>query len=99
MAVLLKTVSTVALVALVTLAARSTVAGQNQPAVRGQGRGQEAPPAPPQTQAGHPSGKLVIWGDVVNFNPPGTPNHCVAQSRFKRGERIGFRMTAVDGGT
>ena len=44
-------------------------------------------------------GKLTIWGDVVNFNMPGTLNQCVAQSRFKRGERVGFRMTAVDGAT
>lgn len=56
-------------------------------------------PAPPAPQAGHPSGQLVIWGDVVNFNDPETPDQCVAQSRFTRGERIGFRMTAVDGGT
>jgi hypothetical protein len=96
---LLKTALVVALVALVTVSA--TLAAQNQPAARGEGRGQGRgdAPAPPPPQAGHPSGKLVIWGDVVNFYPPGTPNQCVAQSRFKRGERIGFRMTAVDGGT
>jgi hypothetical protein len=41
-------------------------------------------------------GKLTIWGDVVNFNMTGTPNQCITQSRFKRGERVGFRMTAVD---
>jgi hypothetical protein len=79
-----------------------TAAGQAQPARGGQpaaqGRGQAAPP-PPAAQPGHPSGSLVIWGDVVNFNPMGTPGECTAQSRFRRGERIGFRMTAIDGGT
>jgi hypothetical protein len=97
----LKTVSALALGLVLVIAAASTLSGQNPPAGRGQapaqGRG-DAPP-PPQPQAGHPSGKLVIWGDVVNFNPPTTPNQCTAQSRFKRGERIGFRMTAIDGGT
>lgn len=44
-------------------------------------------------------GKLVIWGDLVNFERPGTPNRCIAQSRYKRGARVGFRMTAVDGGS
>lgn len=62
-------------------------------------RGQAAPPPPPEAQKGHPAGKLIVWGDVVNFNPPTTPNQCTAQSRFKRGERIGFRMTAIDGGS
>ena len=48
----------------------------------------------------HPSGKLVIWGDVVSFDVPGTlPTHCIQTSRFKRGQRMGFRMTAIDGGT
>lgn len=100
MTTLLKIASVVMFTALASIfVAGSTAYGQNQPA-RGeaQGRGQ-APPPPPAAQAGHPSGKLVIWGDVVNFNAPGTPNQCVAQSRFKRGERIGFRMTAIDGGT
>ena len=58
-----------------------------------QGRGQ------PAAQAGHPSGKLVIWGDVALFERPGTPNNCILTNRFKRGQRVGFRMTAVDGGS
>lgn len=87
--------STAAGVALATLSLAATLAGE--PAAGSQARGQEAPP--PAAQAGHPSGKLVIAGDVVNFNKPGTPNQCVGQTRYKRGERIGFRMTAIDGGT
>jgi hypothetical protein len=102
---LLRTDSILAFVALVAMAMASTGTGQAQPPAAGQGRGQAQPaapappPPPPAAQAGHPSGKLVIWGDVVNFYPPGTPNQCVAQSRFKRGERVGFRMTAIDGGS
>jgi hypothetical protein len=66
-----------------------------------QGRGQAAPPPPPpEPQAGHPSGKLVIWGDIASFDQPATaPTHCILLSRFKRGQRVGFRMTAIDGGT
>jgi hypothetical protein len=95
-----KLLRTVAVAALVTLAAinmSSSLAGQNQPTPQGRGRGEPPPPPPPQ--AGHPSGKLIIWGDLVNFERPGTPNRCVAQSRYKRGARVGFRMTAIDGGT
>jgi hypothetical protein len=81
----------------------STTSGQAQePPAGGQGRGRAAgpPPPPPEPQAGHPSGKLVIWGDVVSFDVPGTvPTHCIQMSRFKRGQRIGFRMTAIDGGS
>ena len=56
-----------------------------------------APPPPPQT--GHPSGKLVIWGDTAIFINPTDPNNCILTNRFKRGERVGFRMTAIDGGS
>lgn len=87
-----------ALLALATITMGSTVAGQGQPAARGQGAARGAPP-PPEPQAGHPTGKLVIWGDLVNFERPGVPNRCLAQNRFKRGARVGFRMTAIDGGT
>jgi hypothetical protein len=76
---------------LLTLVAASTLSGQDQ------GRGAPPPPLPPQ--AGHPSGKLVIWGDLSLFEKPGTPNNCILTNRFTRGQRVGFRMTAVDGGT
>lgn len=97
MTTLLKTVSVLSLVGLVTIAVGSSVSGQAPPA--GQGRGRGEPQAPPP-QAGHPTGKLVIWGDLASFdNPPTLPTHCILTSRFKRGQRIGFRMTAIDGGT
>jgi hypothetical protein len=42
----------------------------------------------------------VIWGDLASFdNPPTVPTHCILSNRFKRGQRVGFRMTAIDGGT
>ena len=53
----------------------------------------QAPPA-----AG--SGKLILYGDVVLFlGRPGTPGNCALQSRYKRGEQVGFRMTAIDPAT
>jgi len=56
-----------------------------------------APPPPPQT--GHPSGKLVIWGDTAWFDVRQNPENCILLSRFKRGMRMGWRITAIDGGT
>ena len=42
----------------------------------------------------------MIWGDLASFDVPATvPTHCILTSRFKRGQRVGFRMTAIDGGT
>ena len=92
------TLLSIALVAVVAMAVGSTLSGQAQPPAQGRGRG--APPPPPEPQAGHPSGKLVIWGDVASFDVPGTlPTHCILTNRFKRGQRMGFRMTAIDGGS
>ena len=93
----LHTLSLFACSAVLALAPSSTLSGQAQAPAQGQGRGQPAPPPPPQ--AGHPSGKLVIWGDVALFNKPDDPDNCILTNRFKRGQRVGFRMTAIDGGT
>jgi hypothetical protein len=79
------------------MATPSTGIGQGQPPAPAPAA--EAPPPPPPPQRGHPTGKLVIWGDIVNFDPPGTPTQCTPTSRFKRGQRVGFRMTAIDGGS
>jgi len=104
-----KIASLLSLVALVTIAVGSTMSGQGQPAApgqgqpaaAGQGRGRGQPPPPPPPQDGHPSGKLVIWGDLASFDnmPPTLPTHCILTNRFKRGQRMGFRMTAIDGGS
>jgi hypothetical protein len=54
---------------------------------------------PPPAQAGHGQGKLVIWGDLALFTPPTAPENCILTNRFKKGQKVGFRMTAMDGGT
>jgi len=92
------------LVALLTMSVGWSVSGQAQPPgqapVQGPGRGRGEPPPPPPPQTGHPSGKLVIWGDLASFDVPGTlPTHCILTNRFKHGQRLGIRMTAIDGGS
>jgi len=102
MTIRLKGASVLAATVLVGVVLAAGVAGQQQPPAQGGGgrRGDSTPPAPPAAQPGHPSGKLVIWGDLASFdNPPTVPTHCILSSRFKRGQRVGFRMTAIDGGT
>ncbi len=83
-----------------TLVAASVLAQAPAPAQGGApaGRGRGAPP-PPAPQAGHGSGTLVIWGDTALFDGRLNPENCLLMSRFKRGMRMGFRMTAIDGGT
>jgi len=49
------------------------------------GRGQ-APTGPPKARAGHPSGKLILWGDVTLFVGPGQPDNCIQTNRYKRGQ-------------
>ena len=67
--------------------------------VPGQGRGAQGPPARPKPRAGHPSGKLIVSGDIALFVGVGQPDNCILTNRFKRGQRIGFRLMAFDGGT
>lgn len=64
-----------------------------------QQRGGRGAPAPQTPRPGHPSGKLVIWGDTALFVGRGQPDNCIVTNRFKRGQRVGFRMVAFDGGT
>ncbi len=45
------------------------------------------------------SDRLFLWGDIVYFYPPPSPQNCVMQSRFKPGEPVGFRMTAINPAT
>lgn len=55
----------------------------------------QAAPAPPAGE-----GKLIVFGDVTLFlGKLGTPGNCALQSRFKRGDPVGFRMTAIDPAT
>jgi hypothetical protein len=60
---------------------------------------QQPPPPPQEKMPGHGNGQLIIWGDVALFEKFGTPDNCILQSRFRTGQRVGFRMTAIDGGT
>src|SRR5579859_2768155 len=46
-----------------------------------------------------PAGKLVLFGDLNAFASPTNPIPCTARNRFKKGETVGFRLFAVDGGT
>lgn len=85
--------------ALSAIAAVAAVSAMVQSAAGAQGRQRLDPPKPPAVQAGHPSGKLVIWGDLADFSRPGPVLRCYNTNRFKRGQRAGFRMTAIDGGT
>jgi hypothetical protein len=43
-----------------------------------------------------PADTLVIYGDTVLFADQANPENCIVKSRFKPGEGVGFRMTALD---
>ena len=55
----------------------------------------------PPTLSGQSGGgdRLVLFGDVVYFYPPGQPKNCLLNNQFKRGEPVGFRMNAVNPAT
>lgn len=55
----------------------------------------QSAPAPPA--AGQ--GKLIVYGDIALFQPPGHPDNCILRNRFKRGEPVGFRMFVADPST
>ena len=42
------------------------------------------------------SGHLTVYGDVTYFLGPGKPLNCTLNNRFKRGDPVGFRATAID---
>jgi hypothetical protein len=52
-------------------------------------------PRPTQAQADH----LVLYGDMAYFFGPGKPLNCTLNNRFKRGDPVGFRMTAINPAT
>jgi hypothetical protein len=45
------------------------------------------------------SGKLFLRGETVLFLGVGIPHSCALNSYFKRGDRIGFRFTAINPAT
>jgi hypothetical protein len=56
----------------------------------------QRPPAPLPTTG---QGKLLVFADLALFGNPTDPENCFLRNRFKRGESVGFRVTAVDGGS
>jgi hypothetical protein len=55
--------------------------------------------APPSVAGQSNTDRLVVYGDVVYFYPPGHPRNCLLNNQFKRGEPVGFRMTAINAAT
>jgi len=54
----------------------------------------------PASLSGQSGGdRLVVFGDVVYFYPPGQPKNCLLNNQFKRGEPVGFRMNAINPAT
>lgn len=47
-------------------------------------------------QAPSSGDRLVVYGDLVYFLGPGKPGNCTLNNRFKRGDPVGFRMTAIN---
>jgi plastocyanin len=43
-----------------------------------------------------PATTLIMYGDVVLFAGQDNPENCTEKSRFKRGDPVGFRATAID---
>jgi hypothetical protein len=40
--------------------------------------------------------RLILSGDLVYFFGPGKPGNCTMSNQYKRGEPVGFRMTAIN---
>lgn len=45
------------------------------------------------------SGRLTVYGDLVYFFGPGKPLNCTMSNRYKRGDPVGFRATAINPAT
>jgi hypothetical protein len=56
-------------------------------------------PLAAQDSAPKPVGQLVLFADTAVFANPASPDNCTLRNRFKRGDFVGFRLYAVDGGT
>ena len=51
----------------------------------------------PSRLSGQAAGdRLILFGDVVYFYPPGHTRNCLLNNQFKRGEPVGFRMNAIN---
>ena len=56
-----------------------------------------ASPLPSLAQSG--GDRLILSGDLAYFFGPGKPLNCTLNNRFKRGDPVGFRMTAINPAT
>ena len=54
-----------------------------------------AVPTPGQAQGE----RLILYGDMAYFFGPGKPLNCTLNNRYKRGDPVGFRMTAINPAT
>lgn len=52
--------------------------------------------SPLSGQAPAGGGQLILSGDITYFLGPGVPKNCFLNNQFKRGEPVGFRMTAIN---
>jgi len=43
--------------------------------------------------------RLILSGDLAYFFGPGKPLNCTLNNRYKRGDPVGFRMTAINSAT
>ena len=55
--------------------------------------------SPIQGPAQHGGDRLILSGDLAYFFGVGKPRNCILNNRYKRGEPVGFRMTAIDPAT
>jgi len=54
----------------------------------------------PAHLSGQTAGKrLIVYGDTAIFLGVGKPGNCIIGNRYKRGEPLGFRMTAINADT
>jgi hypothetical protein len=52
-----------------------------------------------QSASAQGAGKLVLFADTALFSGPNQPRNCFTMNRFKVGEPVGFRISAIDGAT
>ncbi len=52
-------------------------------------------PVPTHAEGEH----LILSGDMTYFFGQGKPRNCILNSRYKRGEPVGFRMNAINPAT
>src|SRR5687767_4070998 len=43
--------------------------------------------------------QLVVYGDLTYFLGPGKPLNCTLNNRYKKGDPVGFRATAINPAT